>query len=338
MPLTRAWYDVKCFLGMPYWASLRKQAVGRDNGDMDSNPETDRLLTLIQWTLDRILSLEYEVTLDSDGNPERLEVNPDYGLRSVETIEENLKACLPWEWLEKLFALRNHRTPDQVRVAVAAFPIEFQMGTAAFEKLLSADWAEIVTSVYWTYLQFHDDLMSSLIASRIGLGRPDAARFETHMQWSRPDALPQWAARHVVREMSETLPAVVERLRGFQVTPVSAAVPTSVAQYAREASRCYLYGFFSAALILCRSCIESGIQERLVEKGHRKQLNAIEFNKVQAMLDLALDSAVLDDVTFAMANDIRKSANQAAHGTVPAATDCQERLDQTRAVLRHLYE
>lgn len=46
---------------------------------MESNPETDRLLTLIQWTLDRILSLEYEVTLDSDGNPERLEVDPEYG-------------------------------------------------------------------------------------------------------------------------------------------------------------------------------------------------------------------------------------------------------------------
>jgi hypothetical protein len=115
-------------------------------------------------------------------------------------------------------------------------------------------------------------------------------------------------------------------------------VPAGVAEYVREASRCYLYGFFSATLILCRSCIESGVEERLVQKGLRQELNAVGFNKVQAMLGLALNSGVLDDLTFAMANDIRKSANQAAHGTAPAATDCRERLEQTRAVLRHLYE
>jgi hypothetical protein len=257
----------------------------------------------------------------------------------VETIEENLKACLPREWLDKLLALRDQRTPELVRAAVAVFPfLEFQIGTPAFERLLSADWAAIVNAVYWAYIQFHEDLMSSVIASRIGLGGPLAARFEADMQWNRPDALPEFAARYVVREVGGMLPAVVERLRSFQVTPVTAAVPAGVAQYAREASRCYIYGFFSAALILCRSCIESGIGERLREKGFRKQLSAIEFNKVQAMLDLALDKGVLDRPTFDMANDIRKSANQAAHGTAPTAAVCGARLDQTRAVLRHLYE
>jgi hypothetical protein len=56
------------------------------------------------------------------------------------------------------------------------------------------------------------------------------------------------------------------------------------------------------------------------------------------MIGLALDSGVLDSLTFDMASDIRKSANQAAHGTAPTAEACGLRLDQTRAVLRHLYE
>jgi hypothetical protein len=158
------------------------------------------------------------------------------------------------------------------------------------------------------------------------------------MQLLRPDALPKSAARYAVRELSRLLPDVVQRLRRFQVTPVTSAVPTNVAQYAREASRCYLYGFFSAALILCRSCVESGIEGKLLQKGLRKQLSAIEYNKVQAMLDLGLSSNVLDEITFGMANDIRKSANKAVHGVVPTATDCRERLEQTRAVLQHLYE
>jgi hypothetical protein len=52
------------------------------------------------------------------------------------------------------------------------------------------------------------------------------------------------------------------------------------------------------------------------------------------MLDLALNSGLLDDLTFNMANDIRKSANHAVHGTIPTAKDCQKRLEQTRAVSR----
>ena len=306
---------------------------------METNPETDPLLPLVQWTLNRILNREYEVTFDSDGNPERLEVDPDYGVRSVEKIEEDLKAILPWEQLEKLFALRNERTPAQVGAALAKFPLlEFHIGTAAFEGVLRAERAEMVSSVYWHYIRFSDLLFSSVIASRIGLGGPLEAKFETDMQWLRPNALPRSAARYAVRELSRLLPDVVERLRRFQVTPVTSAVPTNVAEYAREASRCYLYGFFSAALILCRSCVESGIEGILLQKGLRKQLNAIEYNKVPAMLDLALNSGVLDELTFDMANDIRKSANRAAHGTVPAGTECQERLEQTRAVLRHLFE
>jgi hypothetical protein len=297
------------------------------------------LLTLIQWTLDRILGREYEVTLNNSGNPERLEVAPEYGVRSVKAIEEELKACLPWEKLEKLFALRNERTRAEVGVALAEFPfLEFHVGTAAFEKLIQAGWAEIVSAVYWHHIRFSDDLFSSVIASRIGLGGPAAAKFEAEMQWRRPDALPESAARFAVREMSLLLPGVVERLRCFQVTPVTSAVPLNVAQYAREASRCYLYGLFSAALILCRSCVESGVEQKLIEKGLRKQLDALGYNKVQAMLDLALSLGVLDKITFGMANGIRKSANQAAHGTVLAQTHCRERLEQTRAVLHHIYE
>ena len=256
--------------------SLRTGDVWRENRQVERNHETDHLLTLIQWTLDRILNGEYDVTLDSDGNLERLEVDSDYGVRSVKTIEEDLKAILPWERLEKLFALRNERTPAQVRVALSEFPfLRVYKGTDDFDRLLRADWAEIVTSVYWHFIRFSDDLSSEVIASRIGLGGPAAARFETEMQWRRPDALPESAARFAVREINRLLPDVVERLRGFQVTPVTSAVPPNVAQYAREASRCYLYGFFTAALIMCRSCVESAIEGKLVGKGMRKQLNAI---------------------------------------------------------------
>jgi hypothetical protein len=47
---------------------------------------------------------------------------------------------------------------------------------------------------------------------------------------------------------------------------------------------------------------------------------------------------ILDNLRFSMADGIRKSANQAVHGTVPSQEECPHRLEQTREVLRHLYE
>lgn len=85
-----------------------------------------------------------------------------------------------------------------------------------------------------------------------------AEKFEAGMRWLRPDALSEATAQYGAHEIGELFPAAVERLRAFQVTPVTKAVPTNVAQYAREACRCYLYGLFSASLTLSRSCVESG--------------------------------------------------------------------------------
>jgi hypothetical protein len=303
------------------------------------NPD---LLTLIPWVLERLVRREYRVTLDNEGSLQALELDPDCGVPSTDKIEEDLKAILPWERLEKLFALRDHRTPEQVLEALTEFPFLPSVIGAPLvlppDELSRATWSEIVSSAYWSLRRFSEIFNRSIIASRIGLGDPIVAELESGMQWMRPDALPVAAAQYVAYEMSELYPAVAERLRAFQITPVSQAVPKNVAQYAREASRCYLYGFFSACWALCRSCVESGIEERLVHKGLTKELRGISYSKVQEMLKLALKSGVLDSLVYEMANDIRTSANKAIHGTMPSEAECRDRLEKTRAVLRHLYE
>ena len=109
-------------------------------------------------------------------------------------------------------------------------------------------------------------------SSRVGLGGPGEAALENGFGSLIPDALPREVVRYVVREMSKTFPAIVERLSTFRVIPVTSAVPTTVAQYACEASRCYLHGSFSACLILCRSCVESAIETRLRQRGLGKAI------------------------------------------------------------------
>lgn len=74
----------------------------------------NRLLTLVPWSLQRLLREEYEVTCDANGVPQALEMDPDGGVPSTETMEKALKASPLWDGLEKLAALRGHLTPERM--------------------------------------------------------------------------------------------------------------------------------------------------------------------------------------------------------------------------------
>jgi hypothetical protein len=302
---------------------------------MENNPSS--LIALVPWALSRLLHGDYQVTLDSEGAPRTLELDPDYGAVSIEKMEENLRACgVPWDGLDKLSAWRDNLTPERISEALANAPAPPHF--LAREELLHAEYPDTVAAVYWGWRRFIDFIFRWVISSRVGLGGSNEAALESGFEGLIPDALPREVVKYVVREMSETFPAIVERLSTFQVIPVTSAVPAPVAQYAREASRCYLHGFFSACLILCRSCVESATEAKLRQKGVGKEVDALPFNKVQGLLKLAFTSGILDDLTSCMADGIRKSANRAVHGTLPSETECRDRLEQTRAVLRYLYE
>jgi len=304
----------------------------------------------VPWTLQRLLRGEFEAEWDTNGVPKALELDPRYGGVSTAAMEESFKDRT-WEGWEDLSALREHLTPERISEALEKLPplhLFQSLGYLRREELLHAGWPDIVAAVYWGFRRFSKDLLFGTIDSRIGFARryplrnhPSGVSYadlEAAMQLLHPGALPRTVAEYVIREMSESFPGIVERLSTFQVTAVTDAVPPTVKEYAREACRCYLHGFFSASLILCRSCIESAIETKLDQKGFRKELDRLPFNKVQELLRLAVSSGVLDDLTCHLADEIRRSANKAVHGSAPSEAECRERLEQTRAVLRHTYE
>jgi hypothetical protein len=298
------------------------------------------LAALVPWALSRLLNGDYRVTLDSEGSPRTLELDPDHGAVSIGQMEAYLRVCaLPlWDGLDELAAWRDRLTPERISEALAKAPVPPSF--LAREELLHAEYPDIVAAVYRGWRRFLDAIPHWVISSRVGLGGSNEAALEGGFERLFPGTLPGEVVKYVVREMGETFPAIVERLSTFQVIPVTSAVPAPVAQYAREASRCYLHGFFAASLILCRSCVESAVETKLEQKGHRRALRALpSFNRVPEMLKLALSKGVLDDWTLQMADDIRKSANDAVHhATVPSETECRDRLEHTREVLRYLYE
>jgi len=74
------------------------------------NSKSDRLFPLVPWALQRLLEGHYRVTLDSEGNPEHLEVDPDFGNLPLSAIIADLKASYP--------RCRQHRSRRAAAVGV----------------------------------------------------------------------------------------------------------------------------------------------------------------------------------------------------------------------------
>ncbi len=138
-------------------------------------------------------------------------------------------------------------------------------------------------------------------------------------------------------ELLKLFPQMVTRAESLRILPASEKVPDFVNRYLGEASRCYIYGQFLASLFLCRSAIVEAVEDRLRQKGYGKDVDAIKGEWLKAVLKLAVDKGLLDDVIYRQADDIRILGNNAIHGTkLPTDQDCMD--DQTRGILQHLYQ
>jgi hypothetical protein len=135
------------------------------------------------------------------------------------------------------------------------------------------------------------------------------------------------------REVVANIPGMVDRF--LRVSPVLAGVIPSVevGTYLREATRCFIYGFFQASTALCRSALESGLDEHLKLK-LSAALNQNLYEKISAAARLKLISpqaAVLGDT-------VRKTANKALHGALVKSSLAFDTLVQTRGFVKELYE
>jgi hypothetical protein len=91
--------------------------------------------------------------------------------------------------------------------------------------------------------------------------------------------------------------------------------------------------------MLCRSCVEAGVATKLDQKNLVKEREALPYGNMKAMLRLARTKEIMDELTFQLADEIRESARKTIHqSAAPSEAECRKMLENTRAVLRSLYE
>jgi hypothetical protein len=287
--------------------------------------------------LEQLVKQSCRYDVNEAGELTRLEIDPAYRALSVADIEEDLAAAYPKEAIERLSALREHRTCKELQEALALF-VDRSIADQAGEQLVRAEWRVIIGFVREQTLRFGKRISRALVRERMGVGTEVGSQFETSIEHVEPGFLERAVAEYYAEELKDLFPGMIRRAESLRVLPASQAAPPEADGYLLEASRCFVYGHLLAALFLCRSALEAALQERLKGRGYGDHLIKVQASKLKAMLELAHEDGLLDDVLFAQATTIRKASNAAIHGHgIPRDLDCRDYYVQTRGIIQHLY-
>jgi hypothetical protein len=136
-----------------------------------------------------------------------------------------------------------------------------------------------------------------------------------------------------VREGLARVPEIVDRfLRLGSIVPNKTPNP-EVEVYLREATRCFLYGFFQASTALARAAIEAGLNDCLA-----RMLGSVPERSLPEKIRVATKFRLLDPQQAKMARDVVKAAGRALHQeTVKSSSLAFDAIACSRGVLEGLY-
>jgi HEPN domain-containing protein len=103
--------------------------------------------------------------------------------------------------------------------------------------------------------------------------------------------------------------------------------------YLREATRCYIGGFWESSVALSRTTLEIALRHRLEEGQGFLPTD----DKFETVIEYAYLCRVIDHVHHEMAEDVRKKGNDVVHGSPTNEEIAGRVLSSTRGVLDYLY-
>lgn len=107
-----------------------------------------------------------------------------------------------------------------------------------------------------------------------------------------------------------------------------------VTRYLRQATTCYLWGLPDAAAVLCRAGLESALLEALA--GRLGGAMPQEPN-LEALINFAHTSRILDDEMAGKAHRIRRVGNDAVHKISCSEQEARLQILETADVLQRIY-
>jgi predicted RNA-binding Zn-ribbon protein involved in translation (DUF1610 family) len=147
-----------------------------------------------------------------------------------------------------------------------------------------------------------------------------------------------WIARILndfyTRDFLKRAGKIVERTMLLNAMESKANPDRGVTLYLREATRCYVFGFWDSSVALSRAAVERALKDRLKEQLGKNMPNDDEMKR---LLDYAYKMRLIDGAHLTMANAVRVAGNNVLHGSHAHENDAGESLAAARGVLNHLY-
>ena len=120
----------------------------------------------------------------------------------------------------------------------------------------------------------------------------------------------------------------------IRLTPVlTEGVPgQEVKIYLREASRCFIYGFFQASIALSRAALEAGLNDHL-----RKTVGTIPEVDLATKVKKAAEYKLVSAASASLGHAVRISAREVLHQKPANENSAFDTLVQARGFLMELY-
>jgi hypothetical protein len=134
------------------------------------------------------------------------------------------------------------------------------------------------------------------------------------------------------RLMVAEIPRMVSRALQLEPVIVDQTARADENPYLREATRCYLFGLFSASVALSRSALEYALSKKIPTLLQGKE------DRLQTLVKTARNSVLKRAPEICnLADEIRKRANIVVHKKNSRESQALEVLRDTRKVLQFLY-
>lgn len=151
--------------------------------------------------------------------------------------------------------------------------------------------------------------------------------------WREEHIWDQIADDYYSREAVSAIRQIAERFRKLAPVLVGRIPSKEVCVYLREATRCFIYGFFQASIALSRAALEAGLNEHIGRK-----FGPVSQMELAKKIDLASRWKLVSGQSASMAHDVRRAARRVLHQEPVKENLAFDTLVRARGVLKNLFK
>jgi len=177
------------------------------------------------------------------------------------------------------------------------------------------------------------ELLRKLVEQLEGFGDEQTATWLRLNLEKRKKIMKSLLDEFYTRDFLKKARKMVERTMELTAMTPKATPDAGVNFYLREATRCWIAGFWASSVVLSRTTLERALKHRLKD---RPELSPAD-HKLKTLIDCAHRHSLIDNAHFKTAHQVRLKGNEVVHGSEAGEKLACEILERTRDVLGYLY-